>query len=276
MATTRKRPAGAAPAKAARAGAAHPSESSLYVNSVDKAFRILSVFQVSRRRLSLSQIATLAELDLSSAQRFTFTLQHLDLLRKDAVTKLYELSPRMLDFAHRYIASNDFVNRATPYAQQLALETEETVNVTTLDGTEVVFLQRFVSRHVLTPEVIVGSRLPAYCTSSGLAMLSALPDEQAREILQASTLERHTQYTVTSLPEIMKRLKAIREVGYAHTENEMFLGDIATAVPIVGPDGQLAGAINVAVAGQRWKGGEDEARFSSLLLSTGRAISGRL
>lgn len=274
MSTNRKQPVAAAKKKPATPAKA--AESSLFVNSVDKAFRILSAFQVSRRRLSLSQIAAHTELDLSSAQRFTYTLQHLDLLRKDPATKLYELSPRMLDFAYSYIAANEFVSRAAPYAQQLALETEETVNITTLDGTEVIILQRLVSRHVLTPDVIVGSRLPAYCSSSGLAMLSVLPDEKVLEILQATKLEKYTQYTLTSVDEIMQRLKKIREVGYAHTENEMYLGDIATAVPITGHDGELVGAINVAAAGPRWKGAEDEARISSLLLSAGRAISSRL
>ena len=252
------------------------ADSTLFVNSVDKAFRVLSAFQANRRRLSLSQIATFAELDMSAAQRFTYTLLHLDLLRKDPDTKVYELSPRMLDFGYQYIAANEFVSRATPFLQQLSMETEEAVNITTLDGPEIVFLQRIVSRHVLTPEVIVGSRLPAYCTSSGLAMLSVLPEPRARAILEASDLVKHTQFTVTNVAKIMERLKKFRDVGYAHTENELYLGDIATAVPVTASDGSLVGAINAAVARPRWKGAEDEARLSSLLISAARAISSRL
>lgn len=258
------------------AAAATDAESALVVASVGKAFRVLAVFKPNHRRLSLSQIASLAELDMSAAQRFTHTLVHLDLLRKDPDKKLYELSPRMLDFAYQYIAANEFVSRATPFLQQLSVETEETVNITTLDGGEVVFLQRFVSRYVLTPEVIVGSRIPAYCTSSGLAMLSVLPEARARAILAASDRVKHTQHTITDVDEIMERLKRFREIGYAHTENELYLGDIATAVPVTASDGSLAGAINAAVARPRWKGAEDEVRISSLLMAAARAISSRL
>ena len=101
-------------------------------------------------------------------------------------------------------------------------------------------MQRFVSRHVLTPEVIVGTRLPAYCTSSGLAILSALPEDEARAVLSRSNRITYTQYTQTDPDQIMERLARFRQQGYAHTEDEMYLGDIATAVAVLGADGRRA------------------------------------
>ncbi|MGO4280408.1 transcriptional regulator, IclR family [Cupriavidus sp. OV038] len=268
-------PSAPAAAEGAKKGDSAGDESSLFVNSVEKALRVLSVFDARRRELSLTQIAALAELDMSAAQRFTHTLTHLNLLRRDAAAKTYSLSPRMLDFGYQFIAANELVGLATPFLQHLSLETEETVNLTLLDGTEIVFVQRFVSRHVLTPDVIVGTRLPAYCTSSGLAILSALPDDEVREILAKSDLVPYTQHTIFAPDAILKRLETIRRNGYAHTEDEMYIGDIATAVVIVGSDGRPRGAINVAVSRARWKGAEDEQRVASLLIAAGRAISSR-
>lgn len=250
-------------------------DSALFVGAVQKALVVLSVFKPGRRRLSLSQIASLAGMSMGSAQRFTHTLWQLGLIRRIPGSKLYDLSPRMLDFAYQYIAGNDLVAHATPFLQQLSIETEETVNLTVLDGTDVIFVQRIVSRHVLTPEVTVGTRLPAYCTSSGLAILAALPAAEARAVLDASERVEHTQYTVTDNEKILQRLRDIRTLGYAHTENELYLGDISTAVAVVDADGYPLGAINVAVAQARWKGAEHEARIASLLLSAGRAISSR-
>ena len=215
--------------QAARSG---DSNAALFVNSVGKAFRVLSVFDARRQSLSLSQISTHSGLDLSATQRFVSTLMQLGLLLRKEQTKQYSLSPRMLDFARQYIAGNAFVALASPFLQQLSRETEETVNITVLDGTEVVVLQRIVSRHVLTPDVIVGTRMPVYCTSSGLAILAALPLAEAAAILDASELVRHTQFTIADRDEILARLGAIREAGYAHTEEELYLGDIATAVAV--------------------------------------------
>lgn len=279
MATQRPKKVTAAPAAAAVASARSKplrlptSESTLFVNSVEKAMRVLMTFDSSRPRLSLSQIARATGLDMSAAQRFVFTLLTLGYLFRNDQAKTYELSARLLDFGYHYLASNELVQRATPYLQQLSKETEETTNITVLNDTDIVFVQRMVSRHVLTPGVIVGSRLPAYCVAPGLAILSALPAEEAKSILSRSDLVKHTVHTVTDPKAIFARLAAIRSKGYAHTENEYYLGDISTAVAVIGREGRPIGAINVAVAQQRWDRKVDEARISSLLLAAARAIS---
>ena len=279
MATQRPKKVTAAPAAAAVASARSKplrlptSESTLFVNSVEKAMRVLMTFDSSRPRLSLSQIARATGLDMSAAQRFVFTLLTLGYLFRNDQAKTYELSARLLDFGYHYLASNELVQRATPYLQQLSKETEETTNITVLNDTDIVFVQRMVSRHVLTPGVIVGSRLPAYCVAPGLAILSALPTEEAKAILSRSDLVQHTVHTVTNPKAILARLPEIRSKGYEHTENEYYLGDISTAVAVIGREGRPIGAINVAVAQQRWDGEGDEARISSLLLAAAHAIS---
>ena len=63
------------------------AHSTLFVNSVEKAFRVLRAFQPDRRRLSLSQISRFAEIDMSAAQRFTHTLLQLQVLQKIPGTK---------------------------------------------------------------------------------------------------------------------------------------------------------------------------------------------
>ena len=102
--------------------------SPLFVQSVEKAMKVLTAFDGSKRQLSLSEIAVLTELDNSAAQRFTHTLVALGYLVKDAATRKYELSVRLLDFTYHYLASNDLVHRATPVLQKLARDTEEVSN----------------------------------------------------------------------------------------------------------------------------------------------------
>jgi IclR family pca regulon transcriptional regulator len=251
------------------------SSSTLFVNSVEKAMRVLTAFDDKHTRLSLSQIASLTDLDLSAAQRFTYTLTTLRYLVKDPFTKTYSLSPRLLDFAFHYLASNEVVRRAAPYVRQLSQETEETANITVLDGTDIVFTLRIVSQHVLNPQVITGSRLPAYCTAPGLAILSRLPGEQVRDILDNSNLVEHTPHTVADRAGIQKRLDAFRKQGYAHTRGEYYIGDISTAAAIVDARGYPIAAVNVAVSRTRWRGAKDEQRVSNLVIAAAGAISGQ-
>ncbi|UUZ62209.1 hypothetical protein LP417_18505 [Polaromonas sp. P1-6] len=127
-------------------------------------------------------------------------------LTKDPVTRRYSLSVRLLDFAHHYLASNELVQRAAPYLQQLSQETEEACNLSVLDGVETVFVLRFVSRHSHFPQM-VGSRLPAYCTASGLAILSTFSSEEVGKVLAASRLIQHTPHTVVAPGKIKARLQ---------------------------------------------------------------------
>ncbi len=251
------------------------SQSTLFVNSVEKAMRVLAIFDGKQPRLSLSQIAVVTGLDLSAVQRFTFTLSALGYLVKDPFTKTYSLSPKMLDFSYFYLASNELVNRAAPYLRQLSQETEETTNITVLEGTDIVFTLRMISRHVLAPQVITGSRLPAYCTAPGLAIMANLPPAEVQKILEHSNLIEHTPNTIADPDKIQRRLGSIRRQGYSHTEGEYYLGDISTAAAILDAHGYPIGAVNVAVSRARWRGAKDEKKMADLVIMAASAISGQ-
>src|SRR5690606_9230309 len=74
----------------------------LMVQSVAKAFRVLTAFDKGHGSLTLSQIAQLTEMDVSTAQRFTHTLTQLGYLKKDPATRQFELSTKTLDLAYHY------------------------------------------------------------------------------------------------------------------------------------------------------------------------------
>jgi IclR family pca regulon transcriptional regulator len=264
-------------AEAARGGkkAADPSESSLYVQSVEKAMKVLTAFDGSKRQLSLSEIAALTGFDMSATQRFTFTLAALGYLFKDPDSRKYELSPKLVDFTYHYLISNELVSRATPYLQQLGSETEEATNLTVLDDTDIVFVLRIVSRNVFNAHVITGSRLPAYCTAPGLAILATLQDGEVDDILSRTNLVAFTSTTVYQPRKIKDRLVQIRKQGYAHTEDEYFVSDISTAAAVTNAHGRGIGAVNIAVARSRWQADRDEKRFADLVISTASAISTR-
>jgi IclR family pca regulon transcriptional regulator len=249
------------------------TESALYVQSVEKAMKVLMAFDGTKRHLSLSEIAALTDLDNSAAQRFTHTWTALGYLVKDPSTRKYELSPRLLDFTYHYLASSELVQRATPVLQRLARETEEVCNLTVPDGSDIVFVVRIVSRNAMNPNVIVGTRLPAYCTAPGLAMLSSWTEEEVDRVLVGSQLVKHTSSTVTDAKKIKARLARIRAAGYAHTEDELYPDDISTAAPVLDAHGRAIGALNIAVSRVRWDASSDEKRYASLLRDAAQAIS---
>ncbi|WP_255429263.1 IclR family transcriptional regulator [Ramlibacter albus] len=263
--STARRPRAAAPKP--------PEESPLYVQSVEKAMKVLTAFDGSKRHLSLSEIAAITELDNSAAQRFTHTLSALGYLVKDPETRKYELSVRLLDFTYHYLASSELVQRTGPVLQKLARDTEEVCNLTVPDGADIVFVLRYVSRNVMNPNVIVGTRLPSYCTAPGLAILSTWSDEEVDAVLAASRLVKHTPNTITDPRRIKSRLAKIRAAGYAHTQDELYADDISTAAPILDAHGRAIGALNIAVSRARWDEAKDEQRYATVLREAAATVS---
>lgn len=142
-----------------------------------------------------------------------------------------------------------------------------------IDGIDVVYVLHIVSRNVLHTNFVVGTRMPAYCTAPGLAILARLPQGEAEDILGRSNLVRHTPHTVTDVRAIKRRLALIRERGYAHTAEEYVLGDISTAAAITDSSGRAVSAVSVAVSKSRWADAGHERRYADLVISTASAIA---
>lgn len=247
----------------------------LMVQSVEKAFRVLTAFDAARPTMSLTQLAEAIDLDRSATQRFTHTLEQLGYLRKDPATKHFELTARTLDLGYHYTRANALMERAMPYLQHLSKTTEETINLTVRDDTQIVFVSRFLSRHVLNTDVIVGTRMPAFCTAPGRAMLAALPQDEARDILLRSDRRRFTPSTMVEMEALMARLALASDQGYATAFDEFYQGDLSIASAILDRVGRPVAAINVAVSRARFTPEEAESKFAPLVVAAALSISQR-
>jgi DNA-binding IclR family transcriptional regulator len=255
------------------ARATAPREDPLYVRSIEKVFRVLSAFGTDHPTLSLGQVASLADMDKSAAQRFTHTLERLGYLHKDPHSKRFALTPRSLDLGYHYIRASPLAERAMPYLLELSRTTEESVSLTVLDGAEVVYIVRFTSRHMVSTNVIVGTRLPAYCTAPGIAMLSRLPPPEAHDILQRAERRAYTPSTTWRMPALIAKLETTAARGFATAIEEIFTGDISLAAAITGARGGPIGAVSLSVARVRMSPEQAEREFGPLVTATAQALS---
>ena len=244
-----------------------------FLGSVEKAFSVLSTFNISRRPLSLTELSRLSGIDKNSTQRVLYTLRALGYLRQNAETKLYSLSARMLEFGSAFLALSRTRESAEPILERVAESCEETVNLTEREGTEVVYVLRYPSRHVVSVDLSLGSRLPIYCTAPGRAMLANLPEAEARAILAQSQLDARTATTMTDPEAIMNSLPGIRARGYSLTNQEAFVGDISISSPVFDESNTVVAAVNIAVPWPRWQLDRVEAELGPIVVEAARSIS---
>ncbi|WP_277373294.1 IclR family transcriptional regulator [Pseudomonas sp. AA-38] len=248
------------------------SENSLFNQSLEKGLAVLRAFNARRRTMNLAEVAEAAGINKSSAQRMIHTLETLGYVRKHAQTKRFQLTPRVMEIGYNYLAADTLVDVANPFLAELAQTTGETTNLTEPDGLEMVYVARFVAPKFIPIHMPIGSRIPMYCTGSGRAYLSALEGDEARRVLNSSELKRHTQQTIIDLDEILGQIETARRKGYAINNEELFLGDMTIAAPILGSQGQPVAAVHVVAPTSRWTLEEAERRLAPAVIECARAI----
>ncbi|TSD57007.1 MULTISPECIES: IclR family transcriptional regulator [unclassified Variovorax] len=245
----------------------------LFNQSLEKGLAVLCAFSAQRRSMTLADVAAAAGISKSSAQRMVFTLEQLGFVRKHPQTRRYLLAPRVMRIGYNYLAANTLIDLANPYLSELATVTTETTCLTEPDGLEMVYVARFVSAQFVPVHMPIGSRIPMYCTASGRAWLSALPDAEALALLRASERAVHTRFTITDESAILAELTQARERGYAINREELFLGDMTLGAPVIDSHGRPVAAVHIVAPTSRWTREEAESRLGPSLLACARTLS---
>ena len=253
-----------------------PVVSALFVGSIARCFHVLEALNAAARAVPLTELAALSGVPRGAVQRITHTLKTLGYLRQHPRTRAYTLSGRMLEFGHTVLATDRLRERAYPVLEALNRSTGETVNLMEMEGDEIVYVARFPSVHAVSVDLHVGSRLPAFCTAAGRAMLARLDPAAATTRLARMTRKPMTSRTVTDVAELKRRLADVRRHGYALNDQEAFVGDISVAAALVDADGETVGAINIAVPSPRWRVEDVRRRLAPQVVATARDISAEL
>jgi DNA-binding IclR family transcriptional regulator len=127
----------------------------------------------------------------------------------------------------------------------LAEDVGETVNLTMLDGSEVVYLDRVESAWPLRMTLQPGSRVPLHCTASGKLLLASLSAPRRRRLVDSLDLKRFTERTLADGRALDAELARIRRDGYATDNEEYLAGLVCIAVPVVLPGRRTAACVAV-------------------------------
>ncbi len=245
----------------------------LFNQSLEKGLAVLRAFDAAHRTLTLGDLAEKTGMTKGSAQRTVHTLQVLGYVGKHPQTRRFQLLPKAMEIGCNYLLGHPLVQVAHPYLSQLGNASGESVNVTEPVERDMVYVAQLVTSKFIPVFTPVGMRIPMYCTSSGRAYLSCLPDEQVRALLLSSTRAPRTPATLTDVDAIMERIAACRQVGYATNCEELFLGDMGIAAPLVNSRGLPVGALHLSPPTSRWTMDEAQKRLGPMLIECARAIS---
>ncbi len=257
----------------------HATRSGSFSRSLERGLAILSAFRSTQPLLGVSDLAREIGLTRSTTHRYIATLASLGYLQKDSATRKYRLGPRVLDLGFSAINSMELREISVPHLQGLSDQTGQTVNMAVLDGSDIVYIERCRSAGAGQREIDlnlhVGSRLPAYCTSMGKALLAFLPDAERDAALAGVEFTQRGPNTLTGKAALVAELARVRAAGFAVNDEELAYGLRSIAAPVRSQMGEPVAAINIAVHRSMVSLADLVARLAPPLLRTAAEISAR-
>jgi len=226
---------------------------------VERTLDLLELFAKEKRPLSLSEIACLLKIPMSSCHDVVRAMQ--------ARGYLYELAPRAgyyptlrLLMLGKDIGDNDpIVMRAELLLRSLRDTLDESVLLSKVSGLQATYLLAFEPTHPLRFLVKIGDNVRClYATSAGKALLADLKPAALADFLKSARLKSMTKQTIISKNALRKDIELGRQRGWHLNHGESLKGVTTVSamfrwnsspyiVTIAGPSSRLDQKLDNAV-----------------------------
>lgn len=216
-----------------------------FVEALARGLDVLACFDADHPRMSLTEIATAAELARPTARRLLLTLQELGYVRVESGRFL--LTPRVLRLGMSYVSALGLWEIARPHLEDLVAQTHESSSMAQLDGSDIVYVARVAVPKIITLRVSVGTRFPALQTSQGKVLLAALDAETLERTLAEPSRSGLAPVAPRDREDIERELAAVRARGWALADEELAPGIRSVAAPVRDGSGAVRAAMNVTV-----------------------------
>lgn len=211
-----------------------------------RAIDILELLSKNREGYTLAQLATLLESPKSSIFDIIKTLVYKNMVIEDTQSGLtkYKIGLQSFLIGSSYLNDIDIVNIAKNDLIDLANKMQATTFMAILDDYMVTYLYKYESEKTIITTANIGSRRSIHSAALGKVMVAFSSDDEIRKAIQRTDFVAYTEYTITSIEKYLDELKEVRIKGYAKSDREDTLQQIAAAAPIRDHDGKVIAAIS--------------------------------
>ncbi len=213
---------------------------------LEKALDILEFAANSPEGAGLAEISEKLGIPKSSAHILLGTLADRGYLQKKS-DGVFSVGIKAFEVGSKFVDGNDFYFYSRQVLEELVNAVDETAHAAVLDGTDVVYLNKFECRHAVRMVSSVGKRIPAHATAIGKALLALKTDEEIRALYQGRVMEKLTENTITDLEELLAQLDEVRRTGFAIEKEESTFGVECIAVATSNRAGSVSMGISVSI-----------------------------
>ncbi|MEU3920324.1 IclR family transcriptional regulator C-terminal domain-containing protein [Streptomyces sp. NPDC029004] len=220
-----------------------------FVESLARGLTVITAFGDGRAELTLTAVAEATGLARATARRALITLEHLGYV--EARERTFRLTPSVLALGCPPLSHTTLSEIASPHLLTLVQQVHDSASLAVLDGDAIQYTARVATGRIMSVNIQIGTRFPAYAASMGRVLLAGLPPQERAARLERTERRALTPRTVTGLPELRAVLERVAQEGYALVDEELEEGLRSLAVPVRDLDGKPVAAVNVAMHSSR-------------------------
>jgi IclR family transcriptional regulator, pca regulon regulatory protein len=246
-------------------------QSGNYIQSLDRGLQVIQAFSQNQQALTISDVSKITGLSRPTARRILLTLEHLGFAESN--NNVFSLTARTLSLGYAYLSSNNIWSIAHSFMRDFVNQTGESCSISILDGTHIIYVARVSTKRIMSINLDVGTRLPAYATSMGHVLLANLPNEELKKVLEEIELDKYTNKTISNKKELLRILEGVYENGWGGVDQQLEEGLRSIAVPIRNANGKVIAAINCSSHAGRVTQEVQRENFLPLLQKCAKKIS---
>ena len=216
------------------------------MRAVSRAVALLKSFTSDRPRLTLTELAQIAELDKGTTRRLLHTLSEAGLIHFDGLTQHYMLDVGVFEIASAVQVGRDLREIASPILVDVTSQTSTAAFLWAPHEGAALCLDRIRAPMLQIDAAwfAVGALAPLNCGAGPRIVLAFAPDE-VREQGLSGELPQRTPFSETSAVELRKIAGRIREQGWELAVDDFFVGLAALGVPIFDSEGRFVAALSI-------------------------------
>ena len=237
-------------------------------------FRVIEALEAAGTA-GVSELAEELSLGKATVHKHVSTLRRIGYVVREENGR-YHLSLAFLGLGASVRARTDLYGEIHGPLRKLAEATGEVASVMVPEHDRGVYLARVTVGDHPPFEPREGEQVPLTATAGGKAILSYLPADERRRVLDERGLSALTEHTITDRETLRKELQGIRDKRIAYDRGELEPDRHCMAAPVTDGDDTAIAAVTVSGPAERMDAKAEQVDISSILGSTANAIRNRV
>ncbi|MCZ7647587.1 MAG: IclR family transcriptional regulator [Planctomycetota bacterium] len=212
--------------------------------TVERAFEVLEVLAAEGPQ-GVTGLAARLGLEKSTASRLLKTLGGLGYAVQNGPRGTYQLGPRVLFLAERYLDENRLAREARPVLKRLSQEARASAHLARQVGAQFLVVAKEASPEQIQVASEVGAPTSPHASALGKVLLAAQAPAARRDFC-VFPLQRFTEKTLVEPRALEAELEAVSRRGYALETGEEHPGVGCIGAPVRDAGGHCVAALSIS------------------------------